>query len=128
MHGASNWWGNREQWCYRDLLNSAARHYECIERGNQVDEESGLAHRAHMGCNTIMLWSVWLHATDDRNLELDRMDCVPTGAVAHLDIERPTIVMKLLRSAYEIILECAAGGAEREAMMTATRLVLESYR
>lgn len=38
-------------------LSCAARHLICMINGEELDEESGLAHRGHIFCNIVMLWT-----------------------------------------------------------------------
>ena len=46
----------------------AARHALAASRGEHLDAESGLPHRAHFGCNMVMLWYFMTYYPDGNDL------------------------------------------------------------
>lgn len=53
------------------IIGCIKRHLAAIERGEDVDPESGLPHTGHLGCNLLMLEHVMRLVQDPANAEQD---------------------------------------------------------
>lgn len=54
-YAAHNWRGGIE---YSRLISAAMRHLNAINKGENIDPESGLSHAYHLGCCTMFLASM----------------------------------------------------------------------
>lgn len=60
-YAAHNW---RHGISYSRLISAAYRHLGAINKGEDIDEESGLSHSYHLGCCTMFLASMMNHRPD----------------------------------------------------------------
>jgi hypothetical protein len=60
-YDADNW---RKGISYRRLISAAYRHLGAINKGEDIDEESGFPHVYHLACCTMFLSSMLAHRPD----------------------------------------------------------------
>ena len=60
-YAAHNWRGGIE---YSRLISAAYRHLGAINRGEDIDPESGLSHAYHLGCCNMFLAAMMNHRPD----------------------------------------------------------------